>query len=86
VTDAPRTLFSKIWDRHRVVEREDGQTLLYVDRHLVHDGSAPAFQILRDRGLTLHAPGRVFATPDHYVPTDTRDVAAIGRGTTPSGP
>ncbi|WP_207538617.1 3-isopropylmalate dehydratase large subunit [Sabulicella rubraurantiaca] len=78
MTDAPRTLFDKIWDRHRVVEREDGQTLLYVDRHLVHDGSAPAFEILQKRGLKLRAPERVFATPDHYVPTDTRDVAAIG--------
>jgi homoaconitase/3-isopropylmalate dehydratase large subunit len=39
-------MFDKIWDRHRVLEREDGQTLLYVDRHLLHDGTAPlaAFQ------------------------------------------
>jgi len=71
------TMFEKIWNRHRVLEREDGQTLLYVDRHLVHDGSAPAFEMLRDRGLKPRAPERIFATPDHYVPTDTRDVAAI---------
>ena len=75
--DAPRTLFEKIWDRHRVLEREDGQTLLYVDRHLVHDGAAAAFETLRQRGLKPRAPERIFATPDHYVPTDTRDVAAI---------
>ena len=42
------TMFEKIWNRHRVLEREDGQTLLYVDRHLVHDGSAPAFEMLRE--------------------------------------
>ena len=77
MSDQPRTMFDKIWDAHRVLEREDGQTLLYVDRHLVHDGSAPAFEMLRRRGITPRAPDRIFATPDHYVPTDTRDVAAI---------
>ena len=41
--EAPRTMFEKIWSRHRVLEREDGQTLLYVDRHLLHDGGATAF-------------------------------------------
>ena len=75
--DAPRTMFDKIWDRHRVLEREDGQTLLYVDRHLVHDGCAPAFASLRARGQKLRAPERVFASPDHYVPTDTREVSEI---------
>jgi 3-isopropylmalate/(R)-2-methylmalate dehydratase large subunit len=74
---APGTMFDKIWDRHRVLEREDGQTLLYVDRHLVHDGCAPAFAMLRGRGQPLRAPERVFASPDHYVPTDTRETAAI---------
>ena len=74
----PLTLFEKIWSRHRIIEREDGQTLLFVDRHLVHDGSARAFEVLRDRGIKLRSPERTFATPDHYVPTDSRDVAAIG--------
>ena len=75
--DGPRTLFEKIWTRHRILEREDGQTLLYVDRHLVHDGAPTAFAALRKRGLRLRAPERIFATPDHYVPTDTREVGAI---------
>ena len=39
---APRTMFEKIWQRHVVVDRPDGYTLLYVDRHLMHDGSSPA--------------------------------------------
>ena len=39
----PRTLFEKIWERHVVHQREDGHTLLYVDRHLIHDGSRRAF-------------------------------------------
>jgi 3-isopropylmalate/(R)-2-methylmalate dehydratase large subunit len=75
--DAPRTMFEKIWTRHRILEREDGQTLLYVDRHLVHDGAPTAFAALRKRGLRPRAPERIVATPDHYVPTDTREVEAI---------
>jgi len=74
---SPRTMFEKIWSRHQVLERPDGQTLLYVDCHLVHDGSAPAFQNLAGRGVKVRAPGRTFATPDHYVLTSTRDVAEI---------
>jgi 3-isopropylmalate/(R)-2-methylmalate dehydratase large subunit len=75
--NAPATLFERIWSSHVVHERDDGQTLLYVDRHLLHDGSAPAFEMLRQRGLVPRAPGRCFATPDHYVPTDTRDLASM---------
>ncbi len=65
-----RTLFDKIWARHRVIERADGHTLLYVDRHLIHDGSNPAFEMLKRRGRKPRAPQRIFATPDHYVPTE----------------
>jgi 3-isopropylmalate/(R)-2-methylmalate dehydratase large subunit len=70
------TLFEKIWRRHVVLEREDGQVLLYVDRHYVHDGSSNAFEILRKRGLKPRAPERTTAVADHYVPTDSRDLAA----------
>jgi 3-isopropylmalate/(R)-2-methylmalate dehydratase large subunit len=74
----PRTLFDKIWDSHRVLEREDGQTLLSVDRHLIHDGSLRPFEILRERGLTVRRPDRTFGVPDHYIPTTAgRSVAAI---------
>jgi 3-isopropylmalate/(R)-2-methylmalate dehydratase large subunit len=68
-SERPRTLFDKIWARHSVVQRADGQTLLYVDRQFIHDGSDPAFQILRKRSLKPRAPERIFATADHYVPT-----------------
>ena len=71
------TMFDKIWSRHRVLERPDGQTLLYVDCHLVHDGSAPAFQALQRRGLRVRSPERSFATPDHYVLTSSRRTDAI---------
>ena len=72
-----RTMFEKIWSRHRILERADGQTLLYIDRHLIHDGYAPAFEFLTARGLKPHAPSQIFATPDHYVPTDTREASQI---------
>ena len=49
-------LFDKIWQRHVVHARDDGRTLLYVDRHLLQDGSAPAFEMLRQRGLAPRAP------------------------------
>ena len=69
---APKTMFEKIWSSHVVVDRPDGYTLLYVDRHLIHDGSYFAFQRLKNRGLKLRRPDLSFGTPDHYMPTDTR--------------
>ena len=74
---APRTLFDKIWEPHVVMQRDDGQSLLYVDRHLVQDGSAPAFEMLRQRGLGVRRADLAFATPDHYVPTGSRRLADI---------
>jgi 3-isopropylmalate/(R)-2-methylmalate dehydratase large subunit len=74
---APRTLFEKIWRRHAIFVREDGQTLLYIDSHFLQDGSAPAFEILRQRGLKPRVPHRAFATPDHYIPTNSRDLASV---------
>jgi 3-isopropylmalate/(R)-2-methylmalate dehydratase large subunit len=82
MTSTPRTLFDKIWQRHVVEARDDGRSLLYVDSHLLQDGSAPAFAMLRQRGLVPRMPGRTFATPDHYIPThsrrleDVRDIEA----------
>jgi 3-isopropylmalate/(R)-2-methylmalate dehydratase large subunit len=73
----PKTMFAKIWDSHVVVDREDGYTLLYIDRHLMHDGSAAGFALLRERGLKLRRPDLAFATPDHYVLTDSRSSADI---------
>jgi 3-isopropylmalate/(R)-2-methylmalate dehydratase large subunit len=74
---AARTMFEKIWQRHVVVDRDDGYTLLYVDRHLMHDGSAAGFAQLRTRGLKLRRPDRGFATPDHYVLSNSRSVQDI---------
>lgn len=76
-TRAPRTILDKIWDRHRILDREDGQTLLYIDRHYVHEGSRRAFEIIHERGLQIAEPARTFCTPDHYVPTTSRDIASL---------
>jgi 3-isopropylmalate/(R)-2-methylmalate dehydratase large subunit len=73
----PLTMFEKIWRRHIVVDRPDGYTLLYIDRHLMHDGSVWGFNQLRRRNLKLRRPDRCFATPDHFVSTAARGLAAI---------
>jgi 3-isopropylmalate/(R)-2-methylmalate dehydratase large subunit len=65
----PATLFDKIWSSHAINERPDGATLLYIDLHLVHDGSSNAFRSLKEKGLRVRKPARTFAVPDHYVPT-----------------
>src|SRR5690606_35765177 len=63
------TLFDKIWADHLVLARETGPQLMYVDRHILHDGSVHAFRQMRDRGLAVRHPDRIFGVPDHYVPT-----------------
>ncbi|HXZ25729.1 MAG TPA: 3-isopropylmalate dehydratase large subunit [Nitrospiria bacterium] len=70
---APRTLFEKIWDTH-VVHAEAGQpTLLYIDRHLVHEVTSPqAFEGLRLAKRRVRRPELTFATMDHNVPTTDR--------------
>ena len=74
---APRTLFDKIWQRHVVVDRGDGHHLLYIDRHLMHDGSWTAFETLRERGARVRRPELALATPDHFTSTASRDPAAV---------
>jgi 3-isopropylmalate/(R)-2-methylmalate dehydratase large subunit len=74
---APKTMFDKIWDRHTIMTRPDGATLLHVARHLVHDGSRAGFKQMVDTGLSLRHPERTFGTADHYVSTASHDLAAI---------
>jgi 3-isopropylmalate/(R)-2-methylmalate dehydratase large subunit len=73
----PATLFDKIWAAHTIQARPDGAALLYIDRHFVHDGSSNAFRALHEKGLSVRRPGSTFATPDHYVSTLGRTLAAI---------
>jgi 3-isopropylmalate/(R)-2-methylmalate dehydratase large subunit len=64
-----RTLIDKLWDAHEIVRREDGDSLLWVDRHYVHEGSFHAFSRLAERGVPVAEPGLTFGVADHYVPT-----------------
>jgi 3-isopropylmalate/(R)-2-methylmalate dehydratase large subunit len=73
----PTTMLDKIWAAHAIETRPDGFTLLHIDRHLIHDGSGNAFRKLREKGLNVARPDRTFATPDHYVSTLGRELAAI---------
>lgn len=64
------TLFDKVWERHRVAATEEA-TLLYIDRHLVHEVTSPqAFEGLRLAGRKIRHPELTFATPDHNIPTE----------------
>ncbi|MBT9291518.1 3-isopropylmalate dehydratase large subunit [Prosthecodimorpha staleyi] len=71
-----RTLFDKLWDAHVILTREDGESLLWVDRHFVHEGSHHAFRTLDQRGATVAEPALTFGVADHYVPTRGRPVIA----------
>jgi 3-isopropylmalate/(R)-2-methylmalate dehydratase large subunit len=65
-----KTLYDKIWDAHLVHEDADGTSLLYIDRHLVHEVTSPqAFEGLRMAGRKVRAPEKTIAVPDHNVPT-----------------
>src|SRR5271169_5891316 len=70
-----KTLIDKLRSEHEIVRREDGATLLWVDRHYVHEGSFLAFTQLRNRGRSVAEPGLTFGIADHYVPTHARDRA-----------
>ena len=63
------TMFEKIWNRHVVAEGPGGQTLLYIDRHLLHEGGTAALTRLRRSGRSVRRPEGLVATTDHYVPT-----------------
>ena len=68
-----RTLYDKIWDDHLVQNNEDGTSLLYIDRHLVHEVTSPqAFEGLRLNKRTVRHPERTLAVVDHNVPTSDR--------------
>lgn len=67
------TLFEKIWNAHVVHEEPGRPTLLYIDRHFVHEVTSPqAFDGLREAGRRVRRPDLTFATMDHNVPTDNR--------------
>jgi 3-isopropylmalate/(R)-2-methylmalate dehydratase large subunit len=75
----PKTIFDKIWDNHIVYEKEESsQSLLYIDRHLVHEVTSPqAFDGLRMSKRRVRRPDLTFATMDHNVPTSERSLPII---------
>ncbi|MDA3822713.1 MAG: 3-isopropylmalate dehydratase large subunit [Bacteroidales bacterium] len=67
---AGKTLFDKVWDAHVVQQIEDGPSVLYIDKHLIHEVTSPqAFAGIDARGLKVFRPQNTVATPDHNVPT-----------------
>jgi 3-isopropylmalate/(R)-2-methylmalate dehydratase large subunit len=71
----PLTLLDKLWQAHEIMRRDDGLSLLWVDRHLVHEGSHHGFAKLAQRGLRVAEPDLTFAVVDHYAPTRPGTVA-----------
>jgi 3-isopropylmalate/(R)-2-methylmalate dehydratase large subunit len=70
----PRTLYDKLWASHVVRDYDDGQSLLYIDRQLLHEVSSPqAFEGMRTNGRAVRRPGAQLAVADHAVPTHDRD-------------
>jgi len=69
----PQTLYDKIWNEHMVHQQDDGTTLLYVDRHLIHEVTSPqAFESLRLSKRKVRKPNLTLAVADHNVPTSNR--------------
>jgi 3-isopropylmalate/(R)-2-methylmalate dehydratase large subunit len=74
----PKTAFEKIWDSHIVHEKEGGPSLLYIDRHLVHEVTSPqAFDGLRMNKRRVRRPDLTYATMDHNVPTSDRSLPIV---------
>ncbi len=75
--DGPQTLFDKIWRNHIVASQADGQQLLFIDRHLVHEGSFHGFNKLKEKKANVSRPDLTFGIVDHYAPTRVRDISQI---------
>ena len=73
-----KTLFEKIWNAHLVVERNSGPSLIYIDRHLIHEVTSPqAFDGLRMNNRKIRRPDLTVATMDHNVPTSDRNLPIL---------
>ena len=69
----PQTIFDKIWSSHIVNEDKNGECLIYIDRHLVHEVTSPqAFEGLKTKKRVVRRPDLTLAVPDHNVPTIDR--------------
>ncbi|MFL2878948.1 MAG: 3-isopropylmalate dehydratase large subunit [Candidatus Pelagibacterales bacterium] len=69
----PKTLYDKIWSDHLVHQQDDGTSLLFVDRHLIHEVTSPqAFEGLRNSSRKVRQPNLTLAVVDHNIPTTDR--------------
>ncbi len=69
-----KTLFDKVWDSHVVSSIENGPSILYIDKHLIHEVTSPqAFNELEDRKIPVFRPDQIVATADHNTPTLNQD-------------
>ena len=75
-----KTLFEKIWNEHIIYEREDGEVLLYIDRHLIHDLHYRSFASLKSQGIPIKEPDKLFGVPDHSVPTTVKKLKDVPKG------
>lgn len=79
MTASAKTLYDKLWDRRCIATDEEGMSLIYIDRHLIHEvSSAQAFAGLRAEGRTPWRPASIIAIPDHNVPTTDRELGIEG--------
>ena len=73
--DSPKTLFDKVWDNHMVGILDSGQSILYIDRHLVHEVTSPqAFEGLKLKNRNVRRPDLTLGVADHNVPTTARSL------------
>ena len=73
-----KTLFEKIWNNHIIVEKENSPSLIYIDRHLIHEVTSPqAFDGLRMNNRKVRRPDLTIATMDHNVPTNNRSLPIL---------
>src|SRR5215472_15451802 len=76
----PKTLYEKIWENHLVHEEPGKPALIYIDRHLIHEGTSPqAFAGLKSAGRRVRRPDLTFAVMDHSVPTKNRDLPILDK-------
>jgi 3-isopropylmalate/(R)-2-methylmalate dehydratase large subunit len=73
-----KTLFEKVWERHVVHQIEGGPSVIYIDKHLIHEVTSPvAFKGLDRRGMKVRRPDRTVATPDHNIPTLNQELPIV---------
>lgn len=79
MTTKAKTLYDKIWDSHQICDTENGDSLLYIDLHLIHEVTTPqAFAGLEANGRDVREPNRTLAVADHNTPTENQELGLDG--------